>query len=103
MKELEKHINNLEEYCKDDDLFEKDGDFKEFCDNHIADIQAVIKELKNIQADLYEANNRINDLLEIVTEKDKLIYKIACAFRQDDVRTVEEIIEYFEKEVQENE
>lgn len=45
--EIEKNIKNLEKYCEDDDLFEKDGDFKEFCDNHIADIKAVIEELKN--------------------------------------------------------
>lgn len=74
---IEKHIKNLEEYCQDDDLFEKDGDFKEFCDNHIADIKAVIQELKNTQADLYEANNRIADLLDIVKQKDKIINEMA--------------------------
>lgn len=71
--EIEKHIKNLEKYCEDDNLFEKDGDFKEFCDNHIADIKAVINELKTTQSDLYEANNRINDLLDIVKQKDKMI------------------------------
>lgn len=44
---IDEHIKNLEKYCEDDDLFEKDGDFKEFCDGHIADIKAVIEELKN--------------------------------------------------------
>lgn len=71
--EIEKHIKNLEEYCEDDDLFEKDGDFKEFCDNHIADIKAVIQELKNTQSDLYEANNRINDLLDTIKLKEEQI------------------------------
>lgn len=71
--EIDKHIKNLEEYCQEDNLFEKDGDFKEFCDNHIADIKAVIEELKITQSDLYEANNRINDLLDIVKQKDKEI------------------------------
>ena len=71
--EIDKHIKNLEEYCQEDNLFEKDGDFKEFCDNHIADIKAVIEELKITQSDLYEANNRINDLLDIVKQKDRMI------------------------------
>ena len=77
MNDLEKHIKNLEEYCEEDNLFEKDGDFKEFCDNHIADIQAVIQELRNIQSDLYEANNRINDLLDTVKQKDEIIDEMA--------------------------
>lgn len=75
--EIEKHIKNLEEYCQDDDLFEKDGDFKEFCDNHIADIKAVIEELKNTQSDLYEANKRIADLLFILGDKDRMINEMA--------------------------
>ena len=74
---IDKHIKNLEEYCQDDDLFEKDGDFKEFCDNHIADIKAVIGELKNTQSDLYEANNRINDLLLILGDRDRMINEMA--------------------------
>ena len=74
---IDEHIKNLEEYCQDDDLFEKDGDFKEFCDGHIADIKAVIQELRTTQSDLYEANNRINDLLDIEKQKDKLINEMA--------------------------
>ena len=70
---IDEHIENLEEYCQDDDLFEKDGDFKEFCDNHIADIKAVIQELKNTQSDLYEANKRIADLLLILGDRDRMI------------------------------
>jgi len=70
---IDEHIKNLEEYCQDDDLFEKDGDFKEFCDNHIADIKAVIQELKNTQSDLYEANHRITDLLLTLGDRDRLI------------------------------
>ena len=70
---IEEHIKNLEEYCQDDDLFEKDGDFKEFCDNHIADIKAIIQELNNTQSDLYEANNRIADLLLILGDRDRMI------------------------------
>ena len=75
--EIEEHIRNLEEYCEDDDLFEKDGDFKEFCDNHIADIKAVINELRNTQSDLYEANNCISDLLDVAKEREKMIDEMA--------------------------
>lgn len=74
---IEEHIKNLEEYCEDDDLFEKDGDFKEFCDNHIADIKAVIQELRITQSDLYEANHRIADLLLILGDKDRMINEMA--------------------------
>lgn len=81
---IDEHIKNLEEYCQDDDLFEKDGDFKEFCDGHIADIKAVIKELKNTQSDLYEANHRISDLLDIVEQKDQLIKQLCIGIREHD-------------------
>lgn len=74
---IEEHIKNLKEYCEVDNLFEKDGDFKEFCDGHIADIKAVINELKNIQSDLYEANKRIADLLLILGDKDRMINEMA--------------------------
>ena len=74
---IEEHIKYLEEYCQEDDLFEKDGDFKEFCDGHIADIKAVIEELKNTQSDLYEANNCISDLLDVAKERDRIIDEMA--------------------------
>ena len=81
---IEEHIKNLEKYCEVDNLFEKDGDFKEFCDGHIADIKAVIKELKNTQSDLYEANHRISDLLDIVEQKDQLIKQLCIGIREHD-------------------
>lgn len=74
---IEKHIKNLEKYCEVDNLFEKDGDFKEFCDGHIADIKAVLEELRNTQSDLYEANKRIADLLLILGDKDRMIDEMA--------------------------
>ena len=99
--EIDKHIKNLEEYCQDDDLFEKDGDFKEFCDNHIADIKAVIQELKNTKSDLYESNNRIADLLLILGDRDRMIDLMAehiytgCDF-DNHIKTKEQIRKYFE-------
>lgn len=49
---IDEHIKNLEEYCQDDIEFrsqtaeEEKSDFDIFCDNHIADIEAVISELE---------------------------------------------------------
>ena len=102
--EIEKHIKNLEKYCEVDNLFEKDGDFKEFCDNHIEDIKAVIQELRTTQSDLYESNNRINDLLDIVKQKDKEIDLMAERIKEDlkleygiTDRSIEQIKKHFEE------
>ena len=76
---IEEHIKNLEEYCEDDIDFrsqtaeEEKSDFDIFCDNHIADIKEVIKELRTTQSDLYEANKRIADLLLILGDRDRMI------------------------------
>lgn len=94
--EIEKHIKNLEEYCEVDNLFEKDGDFKEFCDGHIADIKAVIQELNNTQSDLYEANNRIVDYMNIIEERDRIIDDMAEHLTTS-VHSKEWVIKYFEE------
>ena len=49
------------------------------------------------EADLYEANNRINDLLDIVKQKDKIIDEILKTWKQDDVRSIAELKKYFEE------
>ena len=101
--EIEKHIKNLEKYCEVDNLFEKDGDFKEFCDGHIADIKAVIQELENTKADLYEANNRITDLLLILGDRDRMINTMVDTFLENDnwwylfENNRESVIKYFEE------
>lgn len=101
--EIDEHIKNLEEYCEVDNLFEKDGDFKEFCDGHIADIKAVIKELKNTQSDLYEANHRISDLLLILGDRDRMINTMVDTFLENDnwwylfENNRESVIKYFEE------
>ena len=94
---IDEHIKNLEEYCQDDDLFEKDGDFKEFCDNHIADIKAVIQELKTTQSDLYEANNKITDLLLILGDRDRMINKMSEQLTTP-IHDKEWVIKYYEME-----
>lgn len=110
---IDEHIKNLEEYCEDDIDFrsqtaeEEKSDFDIFCDNHIADIKAVIQELKNTQSDLYEANNIINDLLDIIKQKDEIINEMAeqlagIAIWNDKkeepliLMSKEEVIKYFE-------
>ena len=40
---------------------------------------------------------------EILKKKDKIIYEIAKAFKQDDIRSVEEIVEYFNKKIEKGE
>jgi hypothetical protein len=44
---IERHISNLKQYIKDDEIIEKDGsDFANFCKGHIDDIQTVLNELE---------------------------------------------------------
>lgn len=48
MEDIEKHIKNLEQYIKEDEIIENDNsDFAQFCKGHIEDIQAVLNELDN--------------------------------------------------------
>ena len=82
--EIEKHIKNLEKYCEVDNLFEKDGDFKEFCDNHIADIKAVIQEIKSeegtiraLKVALEERTNERDAKSDIIAKQNKVIYEMA--------------------------
>ena len=63
------------------------------------------KTLKGIisqkEADLYEANNRINDLLDIVKQKDKLINLMAEEFINKTLMyndwLKDDLIQYFEE------
>lgn len=82
---IERHISNLKQYIKDDEIIEKDGsDFANFCKGHIDDIQAVLNELE---------------------EKDKAIDEMAGWLYGDDtcfgygafedINTPEKIKEYF--------
>lgn len=60
----EKIIKTILHHCEDCALREY-----QTCNNCINDFKEAIKGL----LDLYEANNRINDLLDIIEQKDKLI------------------------------
>ena len=55
------------------------------------------KYIKNSENITTEMSNDINKLLLEIKEKDKQIDLMARAFKQDDVRSIEEIKEYFEE------
>ena len=57
-----------------DKLKSKLNYYKEIgCSLNAEEVKKILDELENTQSDLYEANNRINDLLDIVKQKDKRI------------------------------
>lgn len=72
------------------------------------------KEIRNLKDEINEAWGEWNDLEQTAYEeetrlktelekKDKIINLMAEAFKQDDVRSTEEIIEYFKNLAKENE
>ena len=71
-------------------------------------IMTIADKKDKAEADLYEANNRINDLLDLDTQKDKLIDEIilyiirhnyfdTTEFDKNIVPTIENIKKYFEE------
>lgn len=62
----------------------------------------VLKKLQETESDLYEANNRIADLLLILGDRDRMIdlmtehIYLGCDF-DNKIKTKEQIIKYFEK------
>lgn len=57
----------------------------------------VLQELENTKADLYEANNRITDLLLILGDRDRMIKKMAEQLTTP-VHDKEWVIKYYERE-----
>lgn len=57
----------------------------------------VLQELENTKADLYEANNRIADLLLILGDRDRMINKMAEQLTTP-IHDKEWVIKYYEKE-----
>lgn len=56
----------------------------------------VLKELQEVKSDLYEANNRIVDLMNIIDERDEIIDLMANDLKTP-VNSKEWIIEYYKK------
>lgn len=50
----------------------------------INEVVAKLSKMQNLEADLYEANNRIVDLLDIVKQKDELIKRLCIGIREHD-------------------
>ena len=74
---IEKHISNLKQYIKDDEIIEKDGsDFANFCKGHIDDIQAVLNELEKKEAEIDKLRNTNKDLLKKLRNRVKEVKKL---------------------------
>jgi hypothetical protein len=58
-------------------------------------IMKIADERDSIKADLYEANNRINDLLDIVKQKDKIIDLMAQELIDQQVRAFKDNFDPF--------
>lgn len=58
----------------------------------------VLKNLRDTQADLYEANHRIADLLLILGDRDRMINKMAEQLTTP-IHDKEWVIKYYEKEI----
>jgi hypothetical protein len=54
-----------------------------------------VEEVRNLEADLYEANNRIKDLLDIVEQKDELIDLMAQELIDQQVRAFKDNFDPF--------
>ena len=57
----------------------------------------IADERDSVKSDLYEANNRINDLLDIVKQKDKEIDLMANEILEQDILNQEDIEHYDNK------
>lgn len=60
-------------------------------------IMKIANQRDTAESDLYEANNRIVDLMNVIDEQDKVIDEILKAWKQDDVRSIAELKKYFEE------
>lgn len=66
-----------------------------------AEIEQKNTELAEKNVEIEKKDKRLNRQFKLLIKKDKIIYEMAKAFRQDDVRSVEEIIKYFERKSEE--
>lgn len=62
MEDIEKHIKNLKQYIKEDEIIENDNsDFAQFCKGHIEDIQAVLDYIEKLENQLQEIEIKRNN------------------------------------------
>ena len=75
---IERHISNLKQYIKDDEIIEKDGsDFANFCKGHIDDIQAVLNELERYKQLINNKNARLEEYAEEQARDEKITNMMA--------------------------
>lgn len=68
-----------------DKLKSKLNYYKEIgCTLNTDEVKKILYELENTYSDLYEANHRINDLLDIEKQKDELIKQLCIGIREHD-------------------
>ena len=65
------------------------------------DIETALNIIKENSAEIQQKNTELTEKNAEIEKKDKIIDLIARAFKQDDVRTVEEIKKYFERKSEE--
>ena len=91
------HISKIVDYVKNEINFSK-----EFCEDNVfvtLRIEPILKIIENLE----QSHKDILEYAKEIEKKDRQIDLMAKAFKQDDVRTVEEIKQYFEKLVERNE
>ena len=89
------HISKIVDYVKNEISFSE-----EFCEDNVfvtLRIEPILKIIENFE----QSHKDILEYAKEIEKKDKIIYEMAKAFRQDDVRSVEEIIKYFERKSEE--
>lgn len=89
------HISKIVDYVKNEISFSE-----EFCEDNVfvtLRIEPILKIIENLE----QSHKDILEYAKEIEKKDKIIYEMAKAFRQDDVRSVEEIIKYFERKSEE--
>lgn len=98
IKELElEKINNAESIClAQNKMLSYFNGYEDGKNARGSAIQRIIDRQKDY---IYE--RQIEKCKNIIDKKDRIIDEMAKAFKQDDVRTVEEIKQYFERKVEE--
>lgn len=88
------HISKIVEYVKNEIDFSQD-----FCEDNVfvtLRTEAILRIIENLE----QSHKDILEFTKEIEKKDRQIDLMARAFKQDDVRSVEEIIEYFERKAE---
>ena len=89
------HISKIVDYVKNEISFSE-----EFCEDNVfvtLRIEPILKIIENLE----QSHKDILEYAKEIEKKDKIIDLMAKAFKQDDVRSVEELKQYFERKSEE--